>query len=104
MLSEPVAQLGLSVRTANALDNEGIHTIGDLLECCPRRMVDCELQECPCRKSLASDDPLKRSYEPRLYLLDMANFGVKTLEEVYAKLVELGFPVRRAGPPLPHQY
>ena len=55
------ARLGLSVRTTNCLDEQGICTIGDLLAC--RR-----------------DD-----------LLQIANFGEKTLEDVYGALETLGF-------------
>ena len=55
------AELGLSVRTTNCLDEQGICTIGDLLAC--RR-----------------DD-----------LLLIANFGEKTLEDVYKALEKLGF-------------
>ena len=55
------AELGLSVRTTNCLDEQGICTIGDLLAC---RRED---------------------------LLQIANFGEKTLEDVYEALEKLGF-------------
>ena len=55
------AELGLSVRTTNCLDEQGISTIGDLLAC---RRED---------------------------LLLIANFGEKTLEDVYKALEKLGF-------------
>jgi len=55
------AELGLSVRTTNCLDEQGICTIGDLLA---RRRED---------------------------LLRIANFGEKTLEDVYSALEKLGF-------------
>ena len=55
------AELGLSVRTTNCLDEQGICTIGDLLAC---RRED---------------------------LLQIANFGEKTLEDVYQALEKLGF-------------
>ncbi|MDR0328607.1 MAG: hypothetical protein LBI05_09970 [Planctomycetaceae bacterium] len=55
------AELGLSVRTTNCLDEQGICTIGDLLAC---RRED---------------------------LLQIANFGEKTLEDVYKALERLGF-------------
>jgi len=55
------AELGLSVRTTNCLDEQGICTIGDLLAC-------------------QRDD-----------LLQIANFGEKTLEDVYQALEKLGF-------------
>jgi len=55
------AELGLSVRTTNCLDEQGICTIGDLLAC---RRED---------------------------LLQIANFGEKTLEDVYKALEKLGF-------------
>ncbi|MDR0338075.1 MAG: hypothetical protein LBI18_13400 [Planctomycetaceae bacterium] len=55
------AEMGLSVRTTNCLDEQGICTVGDLLAC-------------------HRDD-----------LLRIANFGEKTLEEVYRALEKLGF-------------
>ena len=55
------AELGLSVRTTNCLDEQGICTIGDLLAC------------------------------RREELLRIANFGEKTLEDVYRALEKLGF-------------
>ncbi len=54
------AELGLSVRTTNCLDDQGICTVRDLLSC---RRED---------------------------LLSIANFGEKTLEEVYQALERLG--------------
>ena len=55
------AELGLSVRTTNCLDEQGISTVGDLLAC------------------------------KRNDLLSISNFGEKTLEEVYKALEKLGF-------------
>ena len=60
-LEMSTAELGLSVRTTNCLDEQGICTVGDLLAC-------------------TRDD-----------LLTIANFGEKTLEEVYLALEKLGF-------------
>ncbi|MDR3197188.1 MAG: hypothetical protein LBU34_04895 [Planctomycetaceae bacterium] len=54
------AEIGLSVRTTNCLDEQGICTVGDLLAC------------------------------QRKDLLKIANFGEKTLEEVYKALEKLG--------------
>ncbi len=55
------AEIGLSVRTTNCLDEQGICTVGDLLAC------------------------------KREDLLSISNFGEKTLEEVYSALEKLGF-------------
>lgn len=60
-LEMSTAEIGLSVRTTNCLDEQGICTVRDLLAC--RR-----------------DD-----------LLGISNFGEKTLEEVYSALEKLGF-------------
>ncbi|MBQ9874152.1 MAG: DNA-directed RNA polymerase subunit alpha [Thermoguttaceae bacterium] len=60
-LKMSIAELGLSVRTTNCLDERGISTIGDLL---------------------------KRN---RSDLLKIPNFGEKTLEEVFIALEKLGF-------------
>jgi DNA-directed RNA polymerase subunit alpha len=55
------AEIGLSVRTTNCLEEKGIFTVEDLLNCTP-------------------DD-----------LLSISNFGEKTLEEVYKALEGIGF-------------
>ncbi|MGL6196006.1 MAG: DNA-directed RNA polymerase subunit alpha C-terminal domain-containing protein [Thermoguttaceae bacterium] len=56
-----ITEMGLPVRTTNCLDEQGISTIGDLLNC-------------------TRDD-----------LLAVPNFGEKTLEDVYTALEKLGF-------------
>lgn len=61
VLSMSVAQIGLLVRTTNCLESEGIFTVRDLLRNPPER------------------------------LLKIANFGYKTLLEVYDALEKLGF-------------
>ncbi len=60
-LQMSTAEIGLSVRTTNCLDDQGISTVEDLLKC---RRAD---------------------------LLGIPNFGEKTLEEVYKALENLGF-------------
>lgn len=55
------AEIGLLVRTTNCLESEGIFTVRELLHSSPQR------------------------------LLKIANFGEKTLEEVYLALEKLGF-------------
>lgn len=60
-LSMSLAEIGLSVRTTNCLDEQGISTVADLLKC--RRQT----------------------------LLNIPNFGEKTLEEVFKALERLGF-------------
>ena len=55
-LEMSTAEIGLSVRTTNCLEERGIFTVGDLLKC-------------------TRDD-----------LLSISNFGEKTLEEVYKAL------------------
>lgn len=60
-LEMSTAEMGLSVRTTNCLDEHGINTVRDLLAC------------------------------KREDLLAIANFGEKTLEEVYKSLELLGF-------------
>jgi DNA-directed RNA polymerase subunit alpha len=56
-----IAEMGLSVRTTNCLEETGIFTVRDLLNATPRR------------------------------LLSISNFGEKTLDEVYMALEKLGF-------------
>jgi DNA-directed RNA polymerase subunit alpha len=56
-----MAEIGLSVRTTNCLDDQGISTVGELLKC------------------------------TRADLLSIPNFGEKTLEEVFNALEKLGF-------------
>ena len=60
-LEMSTAEIGLSVRTTNCLEERGIFTVLDLLHC-------------------TRDD-----------LLSISNFGEKTLEEVYKALEEMGF-------------
>ncbi|MBQ3332800.1 MAG: DNA-directed RNA polymerase subunit alpha [Thermoguttaceae bacterium] len=60
-LAMSTAEIGLSVRTTNCLDEQGISTVEDLLNCNP------------------SD------------LLAIPNFGEKTLEEVFLALEKIGF-------------
>jgi DNA-directed RNA polymerase subunit alpha len=55
------AEIGLTVRTTNCLEERGIFTVRDLLQC------------------------------TRNDLLSISNFGEKTLEEVYAALEKIGF-------------
>lgn len=60
-LEMSTAEIGLSVRTTNCLEERGIFTVRDLLNC-------------------TRDD-----------LLSISNFGEKTLEEVYKSLESIGF-------------
>ena len=60
-LEMSTAEIGLSVRTTNCLEERGIFTVRDLLNC------------------------------TRKDLLEISNFGEKTLEEVYAALETVGF-------------
>ena len=64
-LEMSTAEIGLSVRTTNCLEERGIFTVNDLLNCSPED------------------------------LLDISNFGEKTLEEVYSALETIGFYRRR---------
>ena len=69
-LEMSTAEIGLSVRTTNCLEERGIFTVEDLLRCTPKD------------------------------LLSISNFGEKTLEEVYKALEGIGFRrrPRRAEP------
>ena len=60
-LDMSTAEIGLTVRTTNCLEEKGIFTVRDLLNCTP-------------------DD-----------LLSISNFGEKTLDEVYSALEGVGF-------------
>ena len=60
-LEMSTAEIGLSVRTTNCLEERGIFTVRDLLHCTPE------------------------------FLLGISNFGEKTLDEVYAALEKVGF-------------
>ena len=60
-LEMSTAEIGLSVRTTNCLEERGIFTVEDLLHC-------------------TRDD-----------LLSISNFGEKTLEEVFTALERVGF-------------
>lgn len=60
-LEMSTAEIGLSVRTTNCLEDRGIFTVRELLDCKPED------------------------------LLAISNFGEKTLEEVYLALEKIGF-------------
>ena len=55
------AEIGLTVRTTNCLEEKGIFTVRDLLKSTPKE------------------------------LLSISNFGDKTLEEVYGSLEKIGY-------------
>jgi DNA-directed RNA polymerase subunit alpha len=67
-LNLPIEQLELTVRSYNCLKREGIHTVGELLG---RSEAD---------------------------LLDIRNFGAKSIDEVKAKLVQLGLALKDSPP------
>jgi DNA-directed RNA polymerase alpha subunit len=56
-----LSEIDLIVRTVNCLEDEGIFTVQDLLNCTPER------------------------------LLEIPNLGEKTLETIYAALAKIGF-------------
>ncbi len=60
-LEMSTAEIGLTVRTTNCLEEKGIFTVRDLLNCTPAD------------------------------LLSSSNFGEKTLDEVYGALESVGF-------------
>ena len=68
-LEMSTAEIGLTVRTTNCLEERGIFTVRDLLNCTP-------------------DD-----------LLSISNFGEKTLDEVYLALEAMGFRRPAYTPP-----
>ncbi|HEY2759303.1 MAG TPA: DNA-directed RNA polymerase subunit alpha C-terminal domain-containing protein [Pirellulales bacterium] len=67
-LEMSTAEIGLSVRTTNCLEERGIFSVNDLLNC------------------------------TREDLLSISNFGEKTLEEVYKALESIGFYRRSHQP------
>ncbi len=69
-LALPVEDLQLTVRSYNCLKREGIHTVGELI-------------------SRSEQD-----------LLDIRNFGAKSIDEVKAKLVEMGLNLKDSAPGL----
>mgnify|MGYP006274110215 FL=1 len=67
-LSTPIEQLDLTVRSYNCLKREGIHTVGELIG---RSEAD---------------------------LLDIRNFGAKSIDEVKVKLMTLGLALKDSPP------
>jgi DNA-directed RNA polymerase subunit alpha len=67
-LSTPIEQLDMTVRSYNCLKREGIHTVGELIT---RSEAD---------------------------LLDIRNFGAKSIDEVKVKLVSLGLALKDSPP------
>ncbi|MEM7474247.1 MAG: DNA-directed RNA polymerase subunit alpha C-terminal domain-containing protein [Planctomycetota bacterium] len=64
------AEIGLTVRTTNCLEEKGIFTVRDLLQSTPKD------------------------------LLSISNFGEKTLEEVYIALEKIGYYRPHRGQPV----
>src|SRR5689334_5716859 len=67
-LAQPIEDLDLTVRSYNCLKREGIHTVGELIG---RSEAD---------------------------LLDIRNFGAKSIDEVKAKLVGMGLQLKDSPP------
>jgi DNA-directed RNA polymerase subunit alpha len=67
-LALPVEDLQLTVRSYNCLKREGIHTVGELI-------------------SRSEQD-----------LMDIRNFGAKSIDEVKGKLVEMGLSLKDSAP------
>ena len=67
-LALPIEELDLTVRSYNCLKREGVHTVGELV-------------------ARSESD-----------LLDIRNFGQKSIDEVKVKLVELGLSLKDAPP------
>src|SRR5205814_6159510 len=67
-LALPIEEMDLTVRSYNCLKREGIHTVGELV-------------------SRSEQD-----------LLDIRNFGAKSIDEVKAKLVEMGLALKDSAP------
>jgi len=67
-LALPVEDLQLTVRSYNCLKREGIHTVGELI-------------------SRSEQD-----------LLDIRNFGSKSIDEVKGKLIEMGLSLKDSAP------
>jgi DNA-directed RNA polymerase subunit alpha len=67
-LSTPIEQLDMTVRSYNCLKREGIHTVGELIT---RSEAD---------------------------LLDIRNFGAKSIDEVKVKLISLGLALKDSPP------
>jgi DNA-directed RNA polymerase subunit alpha len=67
-LNTPIEQLDMTVRSYNCLKREGIHTVGELIT---RSEAD---------------------------LLDIRNFGQKSIDEVKVKLISLGLALKDSPP------
>ena len=67
-LALPIEELNLTVRSYNCLKREGIHTVGELVA---------------------------RSEQD---LLDIRNFGAKSIDEVKAKLIDMGLALKDSPP------
>lgn len=75
LLDEPLASIELSVRATNAMESFGVFTVRDLLNCCARPSDVCQ-----CGNK---------------HLLDIPNFGEKTLAQVFNTLGRFGFERRK---------
>jgi len=76
-----IAETGISLRTQNTLENHGILYVRELLQCCGKLSG--------CSNCAACVGGVRRC-GCTIRLLDLPNFGVKTLNDVYNALSELG--------------
>ncbi len=83
-LEQPLAELGLSVRTVNAMERSGVFTVGELVGCCGASTEQC-LQYCVCRELHDKQQETaraKRVFKPPLRLLSIGNVGRATVREM----------------------
>lgn len=92
LLERPLADIGLSVRTVNTLESNGLLWVHELLACCGRSNKGC--QGCP------HFQDSRRTCVASMKLLDLPNFGTKTLAEVFDVLEEIGLKRNSKHPSL----
>jgi len=82
LVETALATTELSLRTVNVLEEHGMLMVGELLECCghPEKLCD------GCEQFVGE----RKTCGRRVKLMEIPNFGVTTLAEVFSVLEGLG--------------
>jgi len=92
LIKTPLADTALSLRTVNTLEDHGMLYLHELLQCCGRPRKACD----DCRWFV--DD--RRTCGRETKLIEIPNFGTKTLAEVFKVLEDLGLHRSKEHPTL----
>ncbi len=92
LVETPLADTELSLRTINTLEEQGMLYLRDLLQCCGQPEKSCD----ECRQFVNE----RRTCGREIKLIDIPNFGSKTLAEVFKVLEGVGLKRSEKHPSL----